>query len=134
MKPDFANQSTSESLDDGLQFYGCYMTAAVKCVPPQNKPSSLEQSECSKYFWSEIELLKNLKTVLALGKLAHEAYVKYLKVNGVDTKGVKFQHGKVWKFEGFPTLYDCYHPSPQNTYTGRLTREMLMVVLNSLNK
>ncbi|MEC7838754.1 MAG: uracil-DNA glycosylase [Chlamydiota bacterium] len=126
----FANQPTSESLNDGLKFYGCYMTAAVKCVPPQNKPTAEEQSTCCGYFWKEIELLGNLKAVLAMGGLAHNAYIKYLKSRKVETRGVKFEHGKIWHFDGFPSLVDCYHPSPQNTYTGRLTHEMIMDVLN----
>jgi uracil-DNA glycosylase len=126
------NQPTSEYLDDGLIFHGGYMTAAVKCVPPENKPLAEERHACSEFLSQELLLLTNLKAVLALGALAHNAYLGYLKGLGYDVKGKKFQHGATYAFDQQPVLFDAYHPSPQNTYTGRLTPEMLRSVLNDM--
>ncbi len=78
----FANQPTSESLDDGLELKGCYLTAAVKCVPPDNKPTALEQKHCFPYLENEFLLLKNVRTVLALGGFAFDAYLQYVKARG----------------------------------------------------
>lgn len=128
----FANQPISESLDDGLKLNGCYITAAVKCVPPDHKPLKQEFNNCSQYFINEFYLLKKLKCVLALGKLAFDAYIHFMKEQGHDTKGMKFAHGAHYEFEGWPTLYASYHPSPQNTQTGKMTLAMFRKVLKDL--
>lgn len=131
-KEGFANQPTSESADDGLKLKGCYITAAVKCVPPQNKPEKKEFLNCSGYFWNEIALLKNLTTVLALGKLAFDAYLHFVREQGKDVSGMKFHHGAMFPFEGLPTLYASYHPSPQNTNTGKLTEAMFRKLIRNI--
>jgi uracil-DNA glycosylase family 4 len=128
-KEGFANQSTSESRDDGLKLKGCYITASVKCVPPQHKPMKQEFINCSRYYLNEIALLKNLKCVLALGKLAFDAYLGFMKEQGLSIHGIKFRHGIKVEFEGFPTLYASYHPSPQNTNTGIMTEAMFRQLL-----
>lgn len=79
-------------------------------------------------------MLNNSKSVLALGSLAFHAYLDYLSGKGVNVKGVKFAHGKVYEFEGMPTLYASYHPSPRNTNTGKLTSKMLVAVLRRIRK
>jgi uracil-DNA glycosylase family 4 len=130
----FANQSTSESLDDGLKLHDCYITASVKCAPPQNKPTLQEFINCQAYYQNELRLLKNLTHVLALGKLAFEAFLAFVKANGQSTKGWRFGHGAKYKAEHMPTLYASYHPTPRNTYTGTLTKEMFRELLKQIRE
>ncbi len=127
-----ANQPTSTSHDDGLRLHGCYMTAAVKCVPPQNKPTHAEFLRCHPYYENEIALLPHLKAVLALGKCAFDAYLFHVKQKGHSIRGLRFRHGECYTFEGLPPLYTCYHPSPQNTNTGKLTSAMMRKVLKEI--
>ncbi len=128
----FANQSTSERIDDGLKLHGCYMTAAVKCVPPDNRPTPLEQKNCFPYLLAEFALLKNITAVLALGGFAFKAYLHYVKTQGGPKIPNRFCHGEKHLIEGFPTVYTCYHPSPQNTNTGKLNLSMLCKVLKEI--
>lgn len=128
----FANQSTSESLDDSLELKGCYLTAAVKCVPPDNKPTALEQKLCFSYLENEFFLLKKVTTVLALGGFAFNAYLQYVKSHGGPKTSYRFKHGEKYRFKGFPDIYTCYHPSPQNTNTGKLNQEMMRAVLKRI--
>ncbi|MGE5195924.1 MAG: uracil-DNA glycosylase [Anaerolineae bacterium] len=127
-----ANQPLSESIEDNLELKGCYVTAAVKCVPPQNKPTNEEIKNCSIYYWNELYLLKNIKSVLALGRLGFDAFLKCAQSREINTRGIHFEHGKRVFFEGLPTLYGCYHPSPQNTNTGKLTEAMLIEILKQI--
>lgn len=90
----FANQPNSDHRDDGLELTGCYLTASVKCAPPQNKPLPSECLNCSQYLDQELLLLKNLKAVVALGRLAFDAYKKQMKQRGFNTTGMTFGH--VW--------------------------------------
>lgn len=129
-----ANQPYSKTYDDGLELLGCYMTPAVKCVPPAHKPLPQEVRNCAPYFHREIALLKNLTCVLALGRLAFDAYLRFLKDQGVDTKGIQFEFGKVFEFKGWPSLAACYHPTPRNTNTGTLTRDMFEELLEGLKE
>ena len=128
----FANQPISESREDGLIYTDCYLTAAVKCAPPGDKPTPEEVSNCSPYLDAEMALLRDLKSVLALGSLAFRAYLDHLRRAGVDVGGCKFTHGAVYRFEGYPTLYVSYHPSPRNTNTGVITAMMLSAVLERI--
>jgi uracil-DNA glycosylase len=127
----FANQPTSQSVDDDLKLHGCYITAVVKCVPPDNKPIPLEQKHCFPYLLNEFVLLKKLTAVLALGRFAFNGYLHYVKSRG-GPKDFHFHHGEKHLIEGFPTLYACYHPSPQNTNTGKMTHAMLCSVLKKI--
>ena len=131
-KAGFANQPISESRQDGLVYTDCYLTAAVKCAPPGDRPSRDEVINCSPYLDGEMALLRNLSSVLALGSLAFHAYLDHLGRTGVDVGGRKFSHGAVYRFEGHPTLYASYHPSPRNTNTGVLTTRMLSDVLERI--
>lgn len=131
-KEGFANQPISENLHDGLELKGCYLTAAVKCVPPDNKPTALEQKHCMPYLVNEFFLLKKIKTVLILGGFAFNAYLQYVKAQGGPKISHRFRHGEKYTFEGFPDLYTCYHPSPQNTNTGKLNQTMLCSVLRQI--
>ncbi len=133
-KAGFANQPTSEAALDGLEFTGCYLTAAVKCVPPGNKPLLEEFSNCHPYFEQEFLLLKNIRAVLALGKLAFDHYQRFLKKEGGLLHLSPFSHGEKVVIEGWPPLYGSYHPSPQNTYTKKLTEPMLLTLLERIKK
>jgi uracil-DNA glycosylase family 4 len=128
----FANQPRSESADDGLVYRGCYLTAAVKCAPPGDKPTVGEFANCSPFLDREIALMKNLEAVLALGSMAFHAYISHLARSGADARGVKFVHGGVHRFAGTPALYASYHPSPRNTNTGKLSQGMLVGVLRKI--
>jgi len=128
----FANQPVSESMDDGLVYADCYVTAAVKCAPPGDRPTVDEFANCSVYLDAEIALMKNLKTVLALGALAFKSYLDHLRAEGANVKGLEFAHGRAYTFPEKPTLYASYHPSPRNTNTGLLTHRMLVALLERI--
>ncbi|HEY7507245.1 MAG TPA: uracil-DNA glycosylase [Nitrososphaera sp.] len=114
----FASMPTSRSKDDGLVLRGAYITAAVRCAPPDNKPLPSELANCSQYLVSELQLLKNVKVVLALGKIGFDAYCK-----AVGARGLEFGHGARYDIGG-RVLLASYHPSRQNTNTGKLTWRM----------
>jgi uracil-DNA glycosylase len=130
----FANQPTSESRSDALAYEDCYLTAVVKCAPPGDKPLPEEFENCSRFLDSEISLLQNLRAVLALGSFAFKSYVAHLKRDGSDVRGLKFGHGVVYRLQDSPALYASYHPSPRNTNTGKLSKSMLVSVLNRIKR
>jgi uracil-DNA glycosylase len=128
-----ANQPSSESMDDGLVLHGSYMTAAVKCAPPDNRPLAIEIANCRQYLEAEFALLKHLKGVLALGQLAFDAVLHHAKhVMGVSLKHARFTHGVSCQLNETLQLYGSFHPSPQNTYTKKLTQEMLVSLLKRI--
>jgi uracil-DNA glycosylase family 4 len=113
--------------DQPLEAYGVYIGAAVRCAPPANKPTLAEFDTCREYFARELALLPNVRVVLALGKLAHDSYLKGL---GVKLSAYPFGHGAVHHPPESPyVLVDSYHPSRQNTNTGVLTRPMWIGVI-----
>lgn len=114
----FASKPASTSRDDGLVLKDAYITAAVRCAPPDNKPLPSELASCSGYLGAELQMLKNVQVVLALGRIAFDAYCK-----GIGAKGLSFSHGACFEVAG-RKLLASYHPSRQNTNTGRLTWEM----------
>lgn len=121
----FANKPTSESVSDGLQLKDAYMTAIVRCAPPKNKPKPDEIVNCKRYWTQEFRLLRNVRVVLALGRIAFDTYVRFLKEQGVETGDLIFQHAAFYKLpEPYPALCASYHPSRQNTQTGKLTMKM----------
>jgi uracil-DNA glycosylase len=130
----FANQPTSESVDDGLEYTGCFITAVVKCVPPGDKPLTAEFENCAPYLDAEIALLPNLRGVLALGSFAFKSYLDHLRRYGVAVRGLKFGHGVSYALPRGLTLYASYHPSPRNTNTGKLTKPMLESLLRRIRK
>lgn len=131
-KAGFASQSTSITQNDGLTLIDCYITAAVKCAPPDNKPTAIECNTCATYWTCELALLKEVTSILVLGKFAFDAFCAYAKTKGCSTKGLIFKHGGVYPFKNMPTVYASYHPSPQNTHTGKLTEHMLLEVLENI--
>jgi uracil-DNA glycosylase len=128
----FASQGESLRAGDGMVLKGCYLTAAVKCVPPENRPTEKECDNCSQYLWNEMHLLKELQCVLVLGRVAYDRYRHYVKMQGGVASKMVFAHGKKCFMEGFPMVYMSYHPSPQNTNTGKLTENMFRRVLKQI--
>ena len=116
----FANQPTSVSRDDGLLLTGAYISASAHCAPPDNKPSREELRNCRPYLERELKLLKNLRVVVALGRIAFDTYLSIIKERG------KFGHNVAYPLK--PILIASYHPSQQNTSTGKLTALMLREV------
>jgi uracil-DNA glycosylase family 4 len=117
----FASQPESVRADDGLELKDAWMTASAHCAPPDNKPSPQELRNCRPYLAREIELLRNLQLVVVLGKLAFDTWLTFVQ----NRAGLKFGHGPYYPLEPGPGLLCSYHPSQQNTSTGRLTQEML---------
>jgi len=119
----FANQPTSTHRDDGLQLRDAWITCPVHCAPPDNKPSPDEIAACRPFLEQELRLLKNVQAVVVLGRIACDTY---LSIRGARKADFPFAHGAV--FPGRPALLCSYHPSQQNTQTGRLTQPMLTAV------
>lgn len=123
----FANKPTSVSRNDGLILKDAYLTAAVRCAPPNNKPSLSEISNCLQYLLAEIKLLeKTTKVIMVLGKVAFDAYCR---VSGI--KGLKFGHNKIYIISGDKTLIVSYHPSRRNTNTRTLTWQMWISIFET---
>jgi len=130
-KAGFANHSTSLDRDDGLLLKDAYISATCRCAPPDNKPLPEEIANCRGYLEREIEILKP-KAILALGKIAWNGYLEILKQRGAIASRAlfKFAHGAEAELaKGAPRLFGVYHPSQQNTQTGRVTPEMYAAVL-----
>ncbi len=122
----FANQSESIHREDGLRLQGCYVAAAVRCAPPDNKPTKEEFEACRPYLLEELRLLRRVKVVVALGKIAFDEYLRTCQAVGsvIPPPRPKFSHGAVFPLPWGVTLLGSYHPSQQNTFTGTLTRPM----------
>jgi len=127
----FASQPASASPDDGLELRDAYITAVVRCAPPENKPLPIELRNCSDYFKRELDLLPNLRVVVALGRIAFDAFLSVLLERGLIQRRSAFRFGHDLEHRtgpGQPLLISSYHPSQQNTSTGRLTPAMLLQV------
>jgi uracil-DNA glycosylase family 4 len=127
----FASKPTSTSRDDGLTLIDAYINAAVRCVPPDNKPLPEEIRNCRPYLERELELLKDVRVVVALGKLAFDAYLAILRDQGKIARRADFvfAHDRAHRTgPGHPVLISSYHPSQQNTSTGKLTETMFRAV------
>jgi len=132
----FANQPTSVHSGDGLALHNAYITAVARCAPPDNRPLPEEIRNCAPYLEQELDLL-HPKAVLALGAIAFESYLRLLAQRSrlPSRGGYRFAHGASFKLPGeLPHLFASYHPSQQNTQTGRLTPEMFAVVLRRIKK
>ncbi len=123
----FASQPFSRAPDDGLEVRDVWITAAVRCAPPQNKPRWEEFRNCRPFLVSELELLTNLKVIVTLGRLAFDTCLRALAERGASLAPGKleFGHDREHRLAGAPLLISSYHPSQQNTQTGRLTQSML---------
>ena len=132
----FANQPTSLHRRDGLVLYDAYITAALRCAPPANKPTPQELSNCRPYFLQELQLLSRVHVVVALGRIAFDAYLKARGLVGlpVPPPRPKFGHHRMYHLSDGVTLIASYHPSRQNTQTGKLTRPMLDAVFTAARR
>lgn len=125
----FATQPASVSADDGLSLVDAYITASAHCAPPDNKPSKEELANCRPYLERELALLRNVKVVVALGRIAFDTY---LSIAGARKSAHVFAHGAVHLLGGGrPVLISSYHPSQQNTSTGKLTHAMLLATFQA---
>ncbi len=129
----FANQTTSETRNDGLEYKDCYISAAVRCVPPDNKPTREEIENCESFFDRELILLKNCEVILVLGKVAFDSVLQFARKFYGSKGSFEFQHGRKFNFaENFPVVFASYHPSPRNTNTGKLTSTTFAKVLKDV--
>ena len=121
-----ANQPTSRSRDDGLELHDAWVCATVRCAPPDNKPTPREIANCHSHLRAEIDALPNVAVYVALGRIAFDACFRLFAERGVRPRTrPPFEHGRVYRVPGAPVLVASYHPSRQNTHTGRLTPAML---------
>lgn len=133
----FANQAESKSRGDGLRLKGAYIAAVGRCAPPQNKLTAMEIRSCRPYLEREMRLLPKLKVVLCLGRVAYDACAAIFSEWGWVQKSdlPRFAHGASYALgEGRPLIIASYHPSRQNTQTGRLTEEMLDAVVSAARR
>lgn len=124
----FASQPTSRSIDDGLELRDCYIAASVRCAPPGNKPGLDEVARCRRYLERELDLLPHVRVVVALGRLAFDNYLTILKGRGAIASRAEFAFGHDVEHRvaaRHPVLISSFHPSQQNTFTGKLTSAML---------
>ncbi len=128
----FANIATSQRPDDGLALTDAYIAAAVRCAPPDNKPTPEEVARCLPHLEAEVAALPDIRIVVALGRIGFDAYLQMLKHTGVVMRPKPaFGHGSVAALPNGQTLLGCYHPSRQNTNTGRLTPRMMDAVFRT---
>ena len=129
----FANHPHSISVNDGLKLRSAYITTVVRCAPPKNKPARQEISNCSEYLAEELRLLKDVRTVLTLGRIAFDNYLRNVEVK--RSRRPSFRHGSICRpTENAPSLAASYHPSRQNTQTGRLKWNMWLEVFENIRE
>jgi len=126
----FASQPNATHRGDGLALKDAYITAVVRCAPPANKPTPGEIANCSSYLDRELEGLKNVRVVVCLGRIAFDGYLNYLKRRGLlaNKNGYAFAHGAKYKLPDGKVLLASYHPSQQNTQTGKLSEKMFQKI------
>ena len=132
----FANQPTSQHRDDGLMLSDCYVGATVRCAPPKNKPTTEEFNACRPYMAEEILRLKKMEVIVVLGKIAFDHYFKACRELGHRPPSPlpTFGHGSRYRLPWNVTLLCSYHPSQQNTFTGKLTRSMFHSIFRAARK
>lgn len=128
----FASQPIASSKDDGLELRDCYIDAAVRCAPPENKPTRIEFARCQPYLEREVRLLRDLRVVVVLGAVAMNRFLRVWRAIGhpIPVPSPKFRHGGSWKLDSL-TVIASYHPSQRNTQTGLLTKAMFDRVFRS---
>ena len=131
----FANIATSQRADDGLTLNDAFIAAAVRCAPPDNKPTPEEIAHCLPHLAAEIDALPRVRVVVALGKIAFDAYLQLLRSRGVVVKPrPAFAHSSIAALPDGRTLIGSYHPSRQNTNTGKLTAPMMLSVFRAARR
>ena len=148
----FANHPNSSRRDDDFALNDCYITATIRCAPPDNKPLPEEIENCRPYFLKELDLLKNVSVLIPLGQIAFTQTLKSLRLRGLEIPALAFGHGKVFSLRtpnslrnadlparpaggrSLRTLITTYHPSQQNTLTGRLTKPMFHSIFRKVKK
>jgi uracil-DNA glycosylase family 4 len=133
-KSGFANQPASVHRNDGLLLQDCYVTAAVRCAPPQNKPTPQENVNCRPYLMRELELLSRVRVIVALGRFAFDAAIASIGLAKPASRRPEFKHGVELRLVGAVTLIASFHPSQQNTFTGKLTEPMFDRVFTQARK
>lgn len=135
-KTGFASQPTATAADDGLQLTGAYITSAVRCAPPKNKPLPQEIANCAPFLDRELACLKDVRVVVALGRIGFDAYLNYLKRRGLLKSKAEyaFAHGARYRMPDGRILLASYHPSNQNTQTGKLTEPMFRKIFEQARK
>ena len=130
----FANQPTATHRDDGLKLTDCYITACVRCAPPDNRPTPKERDNCMGYLVEDLRLLKRVRIIVCLGAYAWDGILRALRQLGhISIRRPKFGHGAKAQIGPY-VLLGCYHPSQQNTFTGRLTEGMLDAIFQKARK
>ena len=128
----FASIPTSHHPDDGLALHGAFIAAAVRCAPPGNKPTPAEILQCLPHLEAEVAALPDVRVVVALGRIAFDAYLQLLKRRGVDIRPrPQFTHSGMVPLPSGQALIGCYHPSRQNTNTGKLTAPMMRAIFRT---
>ncbi|PIV19842.1 MAG: uracil-DNA glycosylase [Deltaproteobacteria bacterium CG_4_8_14_3_um_filter_45_9] len=130
----FANQPNSLRRDDGFKLDGCYITATIRCAPPKNKPLPEEIENCRPYFLKELDLLKNVDVLVPLGQIAFTQTLRALRQKGLGIPPLAFGHSKVYPLPNGQTIITTYHPSQQNTQTGKLTKPMFHRIFRMVKK
>jgi len=141
----FANQPNSARRGDDFALHDCYITATIRCAPPDNKPLPEEIENCRPYFLKELDLLKKVRALVPLGQIAFSQTLKSLRLKDFEIPSLKFGHGKIFSLQtpdsvgnadlrSLETLITTYHPSQQNTQTGRLTRPMFHKIFRMVRK
>jgi uracil-DNA glycosylase family 4 len=134
----FANQPISLRGDDDFKLDDCYITATIRCAPPKNKPLPEEIENCRPYFLEELDLLKNIEVLVPLGQVAFVQTLKSLRLKGFEIPSLSFGHEKIYSLRTsnsqLRTLITTYHPSQQNTQTGKLTRPMFHRIFRMIKK
>ena len=134
-KAKLSNQPNSDYRDDGLKLYNTYLTPALKCVPPGDKPTSTELRTCFIYLRTEFHLLSNVNIILALGKIAFDACLKFYKENfPIKSKDHVFSHGGKFRLPDNKILISSYHPSPRNVNTRRIDISKMVLLLEEVKK
>ena len=133
-KTKISNLPYSLNLQDGLRLKSTYVTNILKCVPPGDKPMIEELNNCSEYFKSEISNLKNLNTIVTLGKVAFDNCIKFYKKNYKFPRKPKFEHGKIHLLPNNVKLISCYHPSPRNVNTKIISEVMMLKLFKKAKK
>ena len=129
-----SNQNYSSSLKDGLKLKSTFITNILKCVPPNDKPLKTEINNCSNYFNSELEILKNLKVIVTLGKVAFDNCIKYYKQTYQIKKKFTFKHGEKYNLPNGCILIPSYHPSPRNVNTKLINQKMFNKLFSTAKK